>query len=108
MKSDNDNLKSVTTELKTNTEEKSEIRIGNNTFERLDVKSNGIIPMKGQQQQQEQEEVDDDVYLSVMRPLQYDETSAFSSYIYRCIRIIDCTAVYYKSILLCIALFCFS
>ena len=79
--------------------DKNKIKMGdNNMFERntsanIDVNgmnNNGFLPLKGGHQQLQQKEKEkkeekeeEDVYMSVMRPLQYDETAAFSSYFFR-------------------------
>ena len=97
MKSDNENLKSVTKDEKINTNsfgDKSDIKMGDNVCER-NTSSNtdingmnniGFLPLKGElphEKEKKEEKEEEDVYMSVMRPLQYDETPAFTSYHFR-------------------------
>lgn len=105
MKSDhyNNDLKSVMkddNDMKMNSfGAKNNMKMGDsNIFERntsanIDINgmnNNGFLPLKGEHQQVQQQEKEkkeekeeEDVYMSVMRPLQYDETAAFSSYFFR-------------------------
>ena len=97
MKSNNENLKSVTKDEKINMNlyrDKNDIKMGDNIFERntsanADVdgmNNNGFLPLKGElphEKEKKEEKEEEDLYMSVMRPLQYDETPAFTSYHFR-------------------------
>ena len=82
------NLKSVIIESKESVVGAGDVmKGGGHTAERNGIRGNEGAHLKWQQQQQQQqqqEKDEDELYLSVMKPLQYDETSSFSSYFFRC------------------------
>ena len=87
MSTEGENLKSVIVEQKGSVLGGGGLmKGGGNTAERNGISGNEGAHLKWQQQQQQQqqqEKEEDELYLSVMKPLQYDETSSFTSYFFR-------------------------
>lgn len=94
MIADGENLKSVIVENKGNVLGGGGVmKSGGSTAERNGISGNEGAHLKWQQQQQlqqQQEKEEDELYLSVMKPLQYDETSSFSSYFFRYSDVLYC------------------